>query len=175
MNVRSCLNHMRRKVNRKCWTGSGNAKVLRENANIFARERQSFARVTLRKYICERTQNIGKIFFTPSQFFFHSPRILHTTMSLKGLRRFLSSSFLFLVSLSCNVTRGTAIQSQTTQSRVTVIQLDLICNIFCSIAFHWAHNEYASTFLRICLSLGSFTACESRRFVCFICSMPSNN
>ncbi len=61
-----------------------NAKVLWENANISARERKSFARersfssfaierqtfVRERKYLCERTQNIWKIFFPLTPIFF---------------------------------------------------------------------------------------------------------
>ncbi len=77
----------------------GNAKVLRGNANIFARERKvsrgerkSFARE--RKYLCEGTQRFSrerKSFArerkTFEKYFFLSPRIFPTAMSLKGLSR----------------------------------------------------------------------------------------
>ncbi len=51
------------------------AKVLRGNANIFARERKKF---------CERRTNIWKIFFPPTLNFFHSLWFFPTTMSFKG-------------------------------------------------------------------------------------------
>ncbi len=54
----------------------GNANVLRQNAKFLE---------GTQKY-CERMQSILKIFFPPFPNFFHSPQIVPTTMSLKGLR-----------------------------------------------------------------------------------------
>ncbi len=78
--------------------------------------------------------------------------------------------FFCLASLLCSPL-STAIQLQTVQSEFLSGSLALFPTFSVQLLF-LEHNEYASTFLLICLSLCSFTACESHRFVCWSANIP---